>query len=162
MFQSQSTIFTFNCKLQSNVTLAFYFQNATLAFSHDWLSSNLNWEIQTLMGSRLVPTPFTNLRDYLTRKRSVHQITPQYHCERLISVVFSDCHCDFQVTRPLIFSQLSKASTTSSAKRRCSCKKNSFSDFVISLVNNTVLVFFGFIDNFIYDLLLLLSLLLLF
>ena len=52
----------------------------------------------------------TDLRDYLTRKRSVHQITHQYHCERLISAVFSDCHCSFQITKPLVFNQLSTAS----------------------------------------------------
>ena len=37
--------------------------------------------------------PATDLRDYLTMKKSVHQITPQCHCERLISLVLSDCHC---------------------------------------------------------------------
>jgi len=70
--------------------------------------------------------PAMDLRDYLTRKRSVHQITPQCHCERLISVVLSDCHYSFQITKPSVFSRLSAASN--SAKRRRSQKKKSFSD----------------------------------
>jgi len=40
--------------------------------------------------------PSTDLRDYLIRKRSVHQIAPRCHCEQLISTVLSDCHCGFQ------------------------------------------------------------------
>ena len=67
-----------------------------------------------------------DLRDYLTRKKSVHQITPQCHCERLISAVLSDCHCSFYITKPSIFSQLSAA--LNSAKRRRSQKKKSFFD----------------------------------
>jgi len=40
-------------------------------------------------------TPATDLRDYLARKRSAHQIAPQCHCEQLISAVLSNCHCSF-------------------------------------------------------------------
>ena len=40
-------------------------------------------------------TPSTDLRDYLIRKKSVHQITSQCHCEWLISAVLFDCHCGF-------------------------------------------------------------------
>jgi len=39
------------------------------------------------------PAPTTDLRDYLTQKKSVHQITPKCCCERLISAVLSECHC---------------------------------------------------------------------
>jgi len=39
--------------------------------------------------------PAMNLRDYLIRKRSVHQITLLCHCEQLFSAVLSDCHCGF-------------------------------------------------------------------
>jgi len=34
-------------------------------------------------------TPTTDLRNYLTRKMSVHQIAPQCHCEQFISAVLS-------------------------------------------------------------------------
>jgi len=70
--------------------------------------------------------PMTDLRDYLTRKRSVHQITSQCHCERLISAVFTYCHCDFQITKASIFRQLLAASN--SVKRRQCRKKKLFSD----------------------------------
>ena len=53
--------------------------------------------------------PATDLRDYLTKKRSVHQITPQCHCEKLITAAFFDCHCSFQITMPLVFNWLSAA-----------------------------------------------------
>jgi len=68
----------------------------------------------------------TDPKYYLIRKRSVHQITLQCHCKRLISAVLSDCHCDFQITKPLIFSRLSAAS--SSSKRWWSWKKESISN----------------------------------
>ena len=54
----------------------------------------------------------TDLRDYLIKKRSIHQITPQCHCERLISAILSDCHCGLQITKPSIFSRLSAASNS--------------------------------------------------
>jgi len=75
----------------------------------------------------------------LTRKRSIHQIAPQFHCEQLILAVLSDCHCGCQITKlsdchcgcqitkPSVFSWLSKASNSNSVKRRRSRKK-SFSD----------------------------------
>ena len=66
--------------------------------------------------------PSTDLRNYLTRKRSIHQITPQCHYKRLISAVLLDCHCDFQITKPSIFSRLSVASH--SAKRRWSERRS--------------------------------------
>ena len=37
--------------------------------------------------------PPTDLRDYLTKKRNVHQITPQCCCEWLMTAVISECHC---------------------------------------------------------------------
>lgn len=36
-----------------------------------------------------------DLRDYLTKKRSVHQFTPQFHCEQLTFDVLFVCHCGF-------------------------------------------------------------------
>ena len=68
----------------------------------------------------------TDLRDYLTRKRSVHQIALRCHCKQFISAVLFNCHCDFQTNEPLIFSLLTAISD--SAKRRRSRKKKSFSD----------------------------------
>jgi len=72
-------------------------------------------------------TPATDLRDYFARKRSTPQITPQYHYEQFISAVLSDCHCNFQMTKPSIFSLLSNASNSNSAKKRQSRRKKSFS-----------------------------------
>jgi len=60
--------------------------------------------------------PATDWRDYLKRKRSVHQITPRCHYDQLISAILSDCHCGFQITKPSVFNWLSVASN--SAKRR--------------------------------------------
>ena len=37
-------------------------------------------------------TPTADLRDYLTKKKSVHRITFQCCCERIFTVVLSECH----------------------------------------------------------------------
>ena len=52
--------------------------------------------------------PSNDRRNYLTRKRSVHQITPRCHCEQLISAVLLDYHCGFQTNKLLAFSWLSR------------------------------------------------------
>ena len=81
------------------------------------------------MGSRLVLQVLLLLNwDYFSRKRNVHQIAPQCHCEQLILTVLSDCHCGFQMTKPLIFNRLSKASNSKTTKRRRCCRKKLFSD----------------------------------
>ena len=61
------------------------------------------------------------------RKRSAHQVASQCHCEHLISAVLSDCHHNFQMTKPSVFSLLSKVSNSNSIKRQQSRKKKSFS-----------------------------------
>ena len=77
--------------------------------------------------------PSTDLRDYLTRKRSVHQIAPRCHCEQLISAVLSDRHCGFQMTKPSVFNRLS--TTLTLAKRRRFRKKKLFSNVKYPEVN---------------------------
>jgi len=71
---------------------------------------------------------YTDLSGYLTRKRSVHQISPHCHCKQLISAVLSDCHCGSQMIKLSVFNRLLMVSTSNSAKRHCSRKKSS-SDF---------------------------------
>ena len=70
-------------------------------------------------------TPATDLRGYLTRKRSIHQIAIQFHCEQLISALLSDCHYNSLMTKSSVFSRLSNSS---SSKRQRFHKKKSFYD----------------------------------
>jgi len=72
--------------------------------------------------------PTADLRDYLTRKSSVHQVTSQCCCEWLIMIVLSECHCSSHASRPSVFNRLSAVSVSDSSKRRCFRKKKSFSD----------------------------------
>jgi len=76
----------------------------------------------------LFDPPLTDLRDYLTKKRSVHQITPQCCCERLITAVLSECHCSSHVSKQSVFNRLSAALVSRSAKRHRSRTKRTFSD----------------------------------
>jgi len=83
-------------------------------------------------------THLTDLRDYLTRKRSIHhQITSQCCCKRLIMTVLSNCHYGSQMIKSLVFHQLSAATTSNSAKRRRSRKK-SFSDVEFPEVTSNI------------------------
>lgn len=45
-----------------------------------------------------------DLREFVTRKRSVTQITLQYYCKWIIS--HFTCHCGFRMMKPLIFYRL--------------------------------------------------------
>ena len=74
------------------------------------------------------PSPIADLRDYLTQKRSVHQITLHYFCEQLISVVLVECHLGPYTSKPSVFNQLSATPASYLAKRCRSRKKKSFSD----------------------------------
>jgi len=76
----------------------------------------------------LFDPPATDLRDYLTKKMSVHQITPQCSCEQLIIAVLSECHCSFHASKQSVFNWLSAAPVSRSAKRRRSQRKRAFSD----------------------------------
>jgi len=69
-----------------------------------------------------------DLRDYLTKKWSAHQITPHCCCEQLIIAVLSECHCSSYTNKQSVFKMLSVALVSRSAKRRCSHKKKTFSD----------------------------------
>ena len=73
-------------------------------------------------------TPITDLRDYLTKKRSVNQMTPQYCYERLITAVLSKCHCSSHTSKLSVFNWLSVTWSSNSVKRHRSRKKISFSD----------------------------------
>ena len=76
----------------------------------------------------LFDSPPTDLRDYLTKKRSVYQITPQCCCERLITTVLSECHYSSHVSKQSVFNQLSFTSASRSTKRRRSRTRRTFSD----------------------------------
>ena len=53
--QNARPAFHFNSqRLCQNATIAFHSLNARVAFNHKWISSNLNWEALTSMGSRLI------------------------------------------------------------------------------------------------------------
>jgi len=71
----------------------------------------------------LFDPPLMDLRDYLTKKRSAHQITPLCCCERLITTILSECHCNQSV-----FQRLSSTSVSHSAKRHHSRTRRTFSD----------------------------------
>ena len=73
------------------------------------------------VSSSIAPT--ADLRDYLTRKKSIHQITPQCCYKWLITAVLSEHHCSSYTSKLSVFNQLSAASASNSAKRRLSCKK---------------------------------------
>ena len=73
-------------------------------------------------------TPATNLRDYLIKKKSVLKITPIYCSELLITAILSECRCNSDKSKPLVFNQLSAALVSNSAKRRRFQNKKSFSD----------------------------------
>jgi len=76
-----------------------------------------------------------DLRAYLTKKRSVHQITSQCCCERLIIVVLSECHCSSHGSKKAsivssdesVFNRLSSMPVSFSAKRRRSHMRRAFS-----------------------------------
>ena len=70
-------------------------RDVRLAFALQQLRSEGSRKVLILRDSRLVSSnpPLTDLRDYLTKKMSVHQIAPLCCCERLITTVLSECHC---------------------------------------------------------------------
>jgi len=72
--------------------------------------------------------PPTDLRDYLTKKRSVHQITPQCYSEWLITAVLFECHCSSHGSKQSVFNRLSAVPVSRSAKRRRSRTKRTFFD----------------------------------
>ena len=76
----------------------------------------------------LSDTPVIDLKDYLIKKRSIHQITSQCSCKWLIMAVLSKCHYNSHMNKSSVFNWLSAVPISNSAKRRLSCKKKSFSD----------------------------------
>ena len=76
----------------------------------------------------LFDPPSTDLRDYFTKKRSVHQITPQYCCERLITSMLSECQCSSHVSKQSVFNWLSSMPVSQSGKRCLSRMTRIFSD----------------------------------
>ena len=75
--------------------------------------------------ANLFDPPPTDLRDYLTRKRSAGLITPSCCCERLITML-SECRCNSRANRQSRFKQLTLAPR--SAKRNRSHRQRTFSD----------------------------------
>jgi len=76
----------------------------------------------------LFDLPAMDLKYYLTKKRSVHQITPQCCCERLITAVLSECRCSSLVSKQSVFNRLSSTLVSRSANRRRSRTRRAFSD----------------------------------
>ena len=127
-FQIRNVRFAFRGRLCQNVTFAIKFRNARFATSPNWprSSTELGSPHPHAFEASSLDTPATHLRDYLTQKRNVYQITPQCCCERLITTVLSECHCSFHTSKSSVFNQLSTALASNSAKRHHSCKKKSF------------------------------------
>ena len=92
--------------LTPNAMASFQQSNARPAFSIACLQDIRCQKALTLRDSKASSSdaPSTDLRDYMTRNRNVHQIAPRCHCEQLISAILSDCHCGFQTNKPSIFS----------------------------------------------------------
>ena len=76
--------------------------------------------------ANLFGPPPTDLRDYLTKKKSVNQIATFCCCERLITAMLSECRCSSHVNKQSVFRRL--ISTSRSAKRRRSHRSGTFSD----------------------------------
>ena len=75
--------------------------------------------------ANLFDPPPTDLRDYLTKKRSASLITPSCCCKRLITML-SECRCSSRASRQSIFRQ--STLTSRSAKRYRSHRRRTFSD----------------------------------
>ena len=69
--------------------------------------------------------PPTDLRDYLTRKRSANQATSPCCCQQLIQML-SGCHCESGVHQPSLIRQLTLIPPA--AKRKRSHRRRTFSD----------------------------------
>jgi len=74
----------------------------------------------------LFDPPPTDLRDYLTKKRSTNQITPSCCCERLIAAMLSECRCNLHTSKQSVFRQ--STLTFRLAKRYRSRRRRTFSD----------------------------------
>ena len=66
---------------------------------------------QRLEAGLFDPLP-TDLKDYLTKKRSARQITSLCRCERLITTVLFDCHCKQSVFKRLSSMSVSRTRRT--------------------------------------------------
>ena len=103
--------------------------NARLTFSP---TAKVRRELKSPYPQRLeaglFDPPLTDLRDYLTKKRSVHQITPPCCCERLITVVLSEYHCNLHVSKQSVFKWLSSMLVSRLAKRHHSRTRRTFYD----------------------------------
>ena len=62
----------------------------------------------------------TDLRNYLTKKRSANQVAPSCCYEQLITSMLSECRCSSHVSNQSVFKRLT--STSRSVKGRHSCE----------------------------------------
>jgi len=81
---------------------------------------------QRIEASLFDPLP-TDLRDYLTKKMSVHQITPLCCCERLITTMLSECHCNQSVFKRLSYTSVSCSAKKSHSRTRTFSERNTLS-----------------------------------
>ncbi|XP_020257082.1 serrate RNA effector molecule homolog [Asparagus officinalis] len=82
----------------------------------------------------------SDLRDYLTRKRNINQMQSHCCCEKLISVVFSQCPCRESAHKSSVFKRLIEPSTISSSRRRHfrpkkQASKNCHTEVTINMVS---------------------------
>ena len=124
-FQIRNARFAFRGRLCQNATFAFKFRNARFATSPNWprSSTELGSPHPNAFEASSLDTPATHLRDYLTQKRNVHQITPQCCCEWHITAVLSEYPCSSYTSISSVFNWLSAAPASNSVKRSLSRKK---------------------------------------
>jgi len=78
---------------------------------------NIRSSMQSCLTAGLFDPPPMDLRDYLTKKRGVHQITQLCCYEQLITAVLSECHYSSHISKQSVFNRLSYMSISRSAKR---------------------------------------------
>ena len=70
--------------------------------------------------------PYNGSKGLLNKERSVHQITPQCCCERLIKTVLSKCHCSSHTSKPSVFNRLLATPSYNKVKTHRSTRRDHF------------------------------------
>ena len=100
-----------------NLRIASLLQRTSLMFSIQNVRAEPESPHPQRLEADLFNPPAMDLKDYLTKKRNIHQITSQCCCERLITMVLSECHCSLHTSNQSALNQLSAAPISNSAKR---------------------------------------------
>jgi len=113
----------FNSQTRDSHSEIDFCQNATFAFQRRDMKSAFEWP-RIMLNLEVLPhgfkassssSPATDLRDYLTKKWSVHQITLQCCCKRLITTILSEYHSSLHTSKLLVFNRLSVTPPSNSA-----------------------------------------------